>query len=92
MAVNYADAKKKALARDPKTAVCLDYGDAWFFAPKAGGIGDGMVVMKNNGEVKPMFMYAAMGTGSDKPKKLNFATGQAGTRTAAKKAVPKKKK
>ena len=40
MAVNYADAKKKALARDPKTAVCLDYGDAWFFAPKAGGIGD----------------------------------------------------
>ena len=32
MAVNYADAKKKALARDPKTAVCLDYGDAWFFA------------------------------------------------------------
>ena len=83
MAVNYADAKKKALARDPKT---------WFFAPKAGGIGDGMVVMKNNGEVKPMFMYAAMGTGSDKPKKLNFATGQASTRTAAKKAAPKKKK
>ena len=92
MAVNYADAKKKALARDPKTAVCLDYGDAWFFAPKAGGIGDGMVVMKNNGEVKPMFMYAAMGTGSDKPKKLNFAIGQASTRTAAKKAAPKKNK
>ena len=59
MAVNYADAKKKALARDPKTAVCLDYGDAWFFAPKAGGIGDGMVVMKNNGEVKPMFMVTS---------------------------------
>ena len=50
------------------------------------------MVMKNNGEVKPMFMYAAMGTGSDKPKKLNFATGQASTRTAAKKAAPKKKK
>ena len=92
MAVSYADAKKKALAHDPKTAVCLDYGDAWFFAPKVGGIGDGMVVMKSNGDVKPMFRYAAAGTGSDKPKKLNFATGQASTRSVAKKAVAKKKK
>lgn len=88
MAITYAQAKKKALDVDPSYDVCYDYGDAWFFAPKVGGDGNSVVIMKSTGEEKPMFLYAIGGTGTAKPKKLNFATGRPSS--AAKKPAKKK--